>query len=99
MTNHLHPQLPAQWTALCWTAAHQVLTQVMCDIKAVLGNTGREAQQLGPRESAKGERKRRNGPWRGAVGQGGGEQAQGSALQSGAPGGPGCGASSGQKEH
>lgn len=38
----------------------------MCDIKAILGNTSREAQQLRPRESAKGERTRRKGPWRGA---------------------------------
>lgn len=36
----------------------------MCDIKAILGNTGREAQQLGPRESAKGKTTRRNRPWK-----------------------------------
>lgn len=71
----------------------------MSDIKAILGDIGREAQQLGPREPAKGERTKRNGPWKGAVGQGGREQAQGSGLQSGAPGIPGCGDSSGQKEH
>lgn len=40
----------------------------MRDIKAVLGDTSREAQQLRPREPAKGERTRRNGPWGRVVG-------------------------------
>lgn len=43
----------------------------MCDIKTVLGDTGSEPQQLGPWESAKGERTRRNlerVPWGKQVG-------------------------------
>lgn len=55
----------------------------MCDIEAILGNIGREAQQLGPGEPARGERTRRKGPGRAGAGQGGGQLAQGFALQSG----------------
>jgi len=77
----------------------RALTQITCDVKALLGDTGHEAQQLRPRESAKGERTRRNVPWGRVLQQGrvGGESA--GLCGQGAPGRPGCGAGGGQKEH
>lgn len=58
MNNHPAAKRRVQRAPPCQAATlgpYQLLTQIVCDIKPILGDTSCEAQQLGPWEPAKGE--------------------------------------------